>query len=129
MTSQSLGMTKGAPMRTRVLTSLALVAASTAAAQTPAQPQQPQQPMGFFLTSVGKGNGANLGGLAGADEHCQALARAAGAGSRTWHAYLSTAPAAGQPAGNARDRIGTGPWYNAKGAIIAFSVADLHGDI
>jgi hypothetical protein len=110
---------------------LVLLAASTLAAQaTPAQPQQPQQPMGFFVTSVGKGDGANLGGLAGADEHCQTLARAAGAGSRTWHAYLSAAPAAaGQPPINARDRIGNGPWFNAKGAIIAFNVADLHGDV
>src|SRR5215211_9101959 len=109
---------------------LVLLAASTLAAQgTPAQPQQPQQPMGFFVTSVGKGDGANLGGLVGADEHCQTLARAAGAGSRTWHAYLSAAPAAGQPAINARDRIGNGPWYNAKGALIAWNVPDLHGDI
>jgi hypothetical protein len=112
------------------LPAVLLLAASTAAAQgTPAQPQQPQQPMGFFVTSVGKGAGANLGGLAGADEHCQALARAAGAGSRTWHAYLSAAAAAGQPPINARDRIGNGPWYNAKGALIAWNVADLHGDI
>ena len=114
----------------RALPALALLAASTAAAQaTPAQPQQPQQPMGFFVTSVGKGDGANLGGLAGADEHCQTLARAAGGGSRTWHAYLSTAAGAGQPPMNARDRIGNGPWYNAKGALIAWNVADLHGDV
>ena len=116
----------------RTLTALTLFAGSTAAAQAtpaPAQPQQPQQPMGFFITSVGKGDGANLGGLAGADEHCQTLARAAGAGSRTWHAYLSAAPAAGQPGINARDRIGAGPWYNAKGALIAWNVADLHGDV
>ena len=108
---------------------LVLLAASTLAAQgTPAQ--QPQQPMRFFVTSVGKGDGANLGGLAGADEHCQTLARAAGAGSRTWHAYLSAGPAAaGQPPINARDRIGNGPWFNGKGAIIAFNVADLHGDV
>ena len=112
------------------LPAVLLLAASTAVAQgTPAQPQQPQQPMGFFVTSVGKGAGANLGGLAGADEHCQALARAAGAGSRTWHAYLCAAAAAGQPPINARDRIGNGPWYNAKGALIAWNVADLHGDI
>ena len=113
-------------MRTRVLIALSLVVSSTAMGQGASAQQQP---MGFFITSVGKGDGANLGGLAGADEHCQALARTTGAGSRTWHAYLSTAPAAGQPAVNARDRIGTGPWYNAKGAIIAFNVADLHGDI
>ena len=114
----------------RALSALALVVASTAGAQATGAPQQqqPQQPMGFFITSVGKGDGANLGGLAGADEHCQALARAAGAGSRTWHAYLSTAAAAGQPPVNARDRIGNGPWYNAKGALIAWNVADLHGD-
>jgi len=93
-----------------------------------AQPQQPQQPMGFFLTSVGKGDGANLGGLAGADVHCQTLAQAAGGGAKTWRAYLSAAAAAGQPPVNARDRIGTGPWYNAKGALIAWSVAELHGD-
>ena len=114
-----------------IVPSLALVA-STAGAQAtpaPAQQQQPQQPMGFFITSVGKGDGANLGGLAGADEHCMQLARAAGAGSRTWHAYLSAAPAAGQPAVNARDRIGNGPWYNARGALIASNVADLHGDV
>ena len=114
----------------RAVTAFSLLAASTVGAQaTPAQPQQPQQPMGFFITSAGKGDGANLGGLAGADEHCQTLARAAGGGSRTWHAYLSTASAAGQPAINARDRIGNGPWYNAKGALIAWNVADLHGDI
>jgi hypothetical protein len=84
--------------------------------------------MGFFVTSVGKGDGANLGGLAGADAHCQSLAQAAGAGSRTWHAYLSAAGSAGQAPVNARDRIGTGPWFNARGAIIAWNVADLHGD-
>ena len=88
--------------------------------------------MGFFVTSVGKGDGANLGGLAGADAHCAALAKAsgaAGAAGRTWHAYLSTTAANGQPAVNARDRIGVGPWYNAKGTLIANNVADLHGDI
>jgi hypothetical protein len=91
-------------------------------------PAAPPQPMSFFVTSVGLGNGANLGGLAGADRHCQALATAAGAGSKTWHAYLSTSAASGQPAVNARDRIGSGPWYSAKGARIAQNVADLHGD-
>jgi hypothetical protein len=97
-------------------------------AQQPAQPPAPQQPMSFFVTSVGLGSGANLGGLAGADRHCQTLAAAAGAGSKTWHAYLSTSAASGQPAVNARDRIGAGPWYNAKGARVAQNVADLHGD-
>lgn len=88
----------------------------------------PAQPMGFFITSIGLGNGANLGGLAGADKHCQALAAAAGGGNRTWRAYLSTQAAGGQAAVNARDRIGKGPWYNAKGTRIAQDVADLHGD-
>lgn len=101
-----------------------------ASAQAPAQPAAaPQQPMGFFITSVGTGNGANLGGLAGADKHCQTLAAAVGAGNRTWRAYLSQTASGSQPAVNARDRIGPGPWYNAKGAIIAQNVADLHGDV
>ena len=86
------------------------------------------QPMSFFITSVGAGDGANLGGLKGADAHCQKLAAAAGGGCRTWRAYLSTSAAAGQPAGNARDRIGPGPWYNAKGVLIAQNVAELHGE-
>jgi hypothetical protein len=90
--------------------------------------QAPPQPMGFFITSVGSGDGGNLGGLAGADKHCQNLAAAVGAGGRTWRAYLSAAAGGGQPAVNARDRIGNGPWYNAKGQLIAASVADLHGD-
>ena len=87
-----------------------------------------QNQMSFFVTSVGSGNGANLGGLAGADKHCQQLAAAAGQGNRTWRAYLSAAAAAGQPAVNAKDRIGKGPWYNAKGVMIAKSVEDLHSD-
>jgi len=109
----------------------ALLTAGTSmmtAQQPAAQPKAPPQPMSFFVTSVGVGNGANLGGLAGADRHCQTLAAAAGAGSRTWHAYLSLSASSGQPAVNARDRIGQGPWYNAKGARIAQNVADLHGD-
>ncbi len=81
----------------------------------------------FFLTSTGIGNGGNLGGLAGADNHCQTLAQAAGAGARTWHAYLSSQAADGAPAVNARDRIGKGPWQNSKGVAIARDVADLHG--
>ena len=88
----------------------------------------PQHPMTFFVTSVGLGKGANLGGLAGADAHCQALATAVGAGGHTWHAYLSTQAKDGQPAVNARDRIGQGPWYNAKGEGIASDLAHLHGD-
>src|SRR5262249_40651353 len=82
--------------------------------------------MTFFVTSAGSGKGADLGGLKGADQHCQTLATAAGAGKQTWHAYLSTQAADGQAAVNARDRIGKGPWKSAKGETIASSVADLH---
>ena len=99
---------------------IALCAAITA----PAVAQQ-QQSMSFFVSSVGSGMGGNLGGLAGADKHCQALAAKAGAGNRSWRAYLSTTGAGGV---NARDRIGAGPWSNAKGQMIASSVADLHSD-
>src|SRR5215475_1634745 len=91
-------------------------------------PKAPPQPMGFFVTSAGPGKGADLGGLAGADQHYQKLASAAGAGNRTWHAYLSTSASGGKAAVNARDRIGQGPWFNAKGARIAQNLADLHGD-
>lgn len=80
--------------------------------------------MSFFVTSTGLGKGANLGGLEGADRHCQALAEAVGAGKKTWHAYLSTQ---GEGAVNARDRIGNGPWINAKGEVIAKDLAELHG--
>ena len=89
--------------------------------------QAQQANMSFFVTSIGSGKGADLGGLAGADRHCQQLAQAAGAGAKTWHAYLSTQAANGQPAVNARDRIGNGPWQNARGAVIAKSVDELHG--
>jgi hypothetical protein len=104
-----------------------LLAACASGPQTPAT-----GPMGFFITSVGTGNGANLGGLAGADAHCQKLAAAAGAGNRTWRAYLSvpgTFPSAAASAvqgTHARDRIGSGPWFNAKGALVARDVAHLH---
>jgi hypothetical protein len=84
--------------------------------------------LSFFITSAGSGNGANLGGVAGADRICQTLGAAAGAGSRTWRAYVSATAANGQPAVNAKDRIGSGPWYNAKGVKVADSVADLHSD-
>ncbi len=83
--------------------------------------------MSFFVTSAGPGKGADLGGLAGADKQCQALGTAAGAGNRTWRAYLSQQPTANLPGVNARDRIGKGPWMNAKGAAIATDVANLHG--
>jgi hypothetical protein len=81
----------------------------------------------FFVTSTGIGNGANLGGLAGADNYCQTLAQAAGAGAKTWRAYLSAQAADGKPAINARDRIGKGPWQNSRGVVIAKDVAELHG--
>ncbi|MGH8637218.1 MAG: hypothetical protein ACREUZ_08815, partial [Burkholderiales bacterium] len=84
--------------------------------------------MSFFVTSVGLGKGADLDGLAGADKHCQSLAAKAGAGKRTWRAYLSTQAADGAKAVNARERIGSGPWHNAKGVVIAKSVDDLHGE-
>src|SRR5438094_2135268 len=122
--------------KTTVVAALALaslcVVSSAEAQQQPAQqaaPQLPQAPnMTFFVTSVGPGKGADLGGLEGADQHCQWLAKAAGAGNHTWHAYLSTqASALSDPkAEHARDRIGAGPWYNAKGVMIAKSVEDLH---
>jgi hypothetical protein len=84
--------------------------------------------MTFFVTSVGSGQGADLGGLAGADRHCQALAQAVGAGDRTWGAYLSTQGQDGEPAVNARDRIGRGPWRNAQGVVIARDLDELHGE-
>jgi hypothetical protein len=93
----------------------------------PAGAQAQQAHMSFFVTSAGSGKGADLGGLAGADQCCQQLAQAAGSTGKTWHAYLSTQAANGQPAVNARDRIGKGPWQNAKGAVIAKSVDELHG--
>jgi hypothetical protein len=105
---------------------LSIAASMLVLAQQPGQ-QAPPQPMSFFITSVGSGKGANLGGLAGADRICQTLATAVGS-TKTWHAYLSVNAANGQPAVNARDRIGTGPWYNAKGEKIANGLADLHGD-
>ncbi|MBK8503282.1 MAG: hypothetical protein IPL46_14330 [Saprospiraceae bacterium] len=87
-----------------------------------------QNAMSFFITSTGPVNGADLGGLDGADRHCQSLAEAVGAGDRTWHAYLSAAASGDKSAVNARDRIGNGPWYNAKGVMVAKNVDDLHSD-
>jgi hypothetical protein len=89
--------------------------------------QNASEKMSFFITSVGSGNGAALGGLEGADRHCQNLAQAVGAGKRTWRAYLSTGASDGRAAINARDRIGKGPWYNAKGVMVAKDIDDLHG--
>ena len=105
-------------------TRLALIACAAAAAIGLGAAAQAQNAMTFFITSAGPGKGADLGGLEGADRHCQALAQAAGAGGKTWRAYLSTQ---GANAVNAKDRIGRGPWQNAKGAVVAKDVADLHG--
>jgi hypothetical protein len=102
------------------------IGAAAVVALCGAMPAQAQQSnMTFFVTSHGPGNGADLGGLAGADRHCQSLAQAAGAGGHTWHAYLSTQ---GDGAVNARDRIGKGPWTNAKGVVVAKNVEELHGN-
>lgn len=91
-----------------------------------ATPSWASDSMTFFVTSVGVGNGANLGGLAGADRHCQTLANAVGAGARTWRAYLSVQSDQREASVNARDRIGSGPWMNARGVIIATGVDELH---
>ena len=116
----------------RATKTLALAAATAALLAACATPSSSTGPMGFFITSTGSGKGADLGGLAGADAICQRLAGAAGAGGKTWRAYLSTAGAfaAGTtpavPAVHARDRIGAGPWYNAKGVLIARNLDHLH---
>lgn len=104
-----------------VVASLAVVGVGCAGMQSP-------QPMSFFVTSVGPGKGGDLGGLAGADAHCQALAKAAGSTQTNWRAYLSTqgATLTDDKVVHARDRIGKGPWYNAKGVMVARSVDDLH---
>jgi hypothetical protein len=109
---------------TRIL--MFILASLVAAALSGAQAQQAET--SFFVTSSGAGKGGDLGGLEGADRHCQQLAQAAGAGRRTWHAYLSTQAASEQPAVNARDRIGKGPWRNSKGVLIAKDVDELHGN-
>ena len=93
-----------------------------------AQEGAEKEKMNFFLTSVGVGDGADLGGIAGADAHCQSLAAAAGAGGQTWRAYLSTDGRDGKPVINARERIGTGPWFNHGGRRIAKNQSELHGD-
>jgi len=108
-----------------ILGAVVLIAQNAGQAPPQRGAQAPQQPMSFFITSVGKGNGADYGGLAGADQYCQSLAQAAGAAGKTWHAYLSTQ---GPNAVNARDRIGQGPWYNSRGQRVAQNLADLHGD-
>ena len=104
---------------------LVLVAAVTAGLSGGVAAQQSS--MSFFVTSVGSGKGADFGGLEGADKHCQALAAAAGAGGKTWRAYLSASASGSSLAVNARDRIGRGPWLNAKGTVIAKDGSELHG--
>jgi len=105
-----------------------LGALATVALGVTASVQAQQASMTFFVTSVGKGNGADLGGLEGADAHCMAVARAAGSTQTNWRAYLSTTMPGGDAGINARDRIGKGPWQNAKGVVVAKSVEDLHSD-
>lgn len=105
-----------------------LVLFAIQSARLHAAPIVPDARMSFFVTSTNPGKGADLGGLSGADKHCQSLAKAVGAGKPIWHAYLSTSATENQPAVNARDRIGRGPWYNAKGVLIARNVDELHRD-
>jgi hypothetical protein len=105
--------------KTSIAAAMCIALAQAAGAQ--------QSSMSFFVTSTNSGKGADFGGLEGADRLCQSLATAAGAGNKTWKAYLSTQAAGGTPAVNAKDRIGKGPWQNAKGQVIAKDVAELHG--
>lgn len=114
-------------MNRKTVTAMAGVAALSLAGGLGVWAQDALQPakMSFFITSVGSGKGADFGGLAGADAHCAALAKAAGSPKTSWKAYLST----GGPGGvNARDRIGQGPWYNARGVVVAANLAELHGE-
>ena len=112
------------PLRLAAIAATVLLSATAAEAQQPQPPQFPN--MTFFITSTGGPAGANYGGLEGADKHCQALAEKAGAGAKTWRAYLSTQAIDGATAVNAKERIGKGPWVNAKGVQVAASVDDLH---
>jgi hypothetical protein len=121
-------MTKNLSKVVMCMLTLLLVSFLALAQNGEQQTATERHPMTFFVTSVGIGDGGNLAGLAGADSHCLMLATAVGAGNHTWRAYLSTQAKDGQPAINARDRIGQGPWYNARGQQIAQGQADLHGD-
>ena len=126
----------GARGAAALLGAAALAAVIACSSPRPAEDAAPQSlPMGaaksrmtFFVTSRGTGRGGDLGGLAGADAHCQALALAEGAGDHTWRAYLSASATGTEPAVNARDRIGRGPWYNANAELVASNLAELHGD-
>ncbi len=117
-------------MNRSIVLSLAAITCAALSASVSAQPQEPlrKHPLGFFVTSATTTGSGALGGLAGADRICQELAAKVGAGARTWRAYLSIPSLGGEPAVNARDRIGAGPWYNAANVLIAASVEDLHGD-
>ncbi|HEY0112662.1 MAG TPA: hypothetical protein VGB59_05860 [Allosphingosinicella sp.] len=110
----------------KLLVSSGLIGLALFAASCTTSVEEPENKLSFFITSAGSGDGANLGGLAGADRICQERAQAVGAGSKRWRAYLSVSAGPGTAAVNARDRIGRGPWYNAKGVPVAMSVADLH---
>jgi hypothetical protein len=112
----------------RILAASCVITLAALASATPLLVAQDKPQLSFFITSANPGKGADLGGLDGADKYCQTLAAAAGAGSRTWRAYLSTSAANGKPGVNAKDRIGSGPWFNAKGVKVADNVADLHSD-
>jgi hypothetical protein len=117
------------PALANIISRVCFIPATAAFVVLAAQPASAQSATtSFFVTSNGIGNGGNLGGLAGADNYCQTLAQAAGAGAKTWRAYLSTQAADGKPAVNARDRIGKGPWQNSKGVVIAKDVPDLHSN-
>src|ERR1044072_7306636 len=126
----------GLPMNTSkkfllaaALAPLLALSGAQAQQQPAAPPPLPQAPeMTFFVTGAGPGKGADLGGIEGADQHCQTLAQRHGAGGKTWRAYLSTQEAAGKPAVNARDRVGKGPWQNFKGEVDATNIDDLHRD-
>lgn len=107
---------------------LAAFAVASVLVTAPRAAEAPQGTMGFFITSAGPGNGASLGGLAGADRHCASLAEVAGVRGKTWRAYLSAVAKDGEPAVHARDRIGSGPWHNAKGVLVARDVEHLHSD-
>jgi hypothetical protein len=120
---QQIQVEKQMRFAVKTVAACAAIISATLSAQ-PASAQSAN--MTYFLTSNGPGKGADLGGIEGADRHCATLAKAAGATATTWHAYLSTQAADGKPAVNARDRIGKGPWQNAKGVVVAKDVADLH---
>ena len=129
----ALKTTNGDRMRAQALFMIAgaalLTFAPLEAADRDAVPMDAiAEPMSFFITNAGPGNGADLGGIEGADRHCKVLAEASGSTGRTWRAYLSTLGRNGKSAENARDRIGTGPWHNAKGVLVASNVEELHGD-